>query len=64
MHKTVFESLSAAERPAYVSRKRAVIFFGWVCFSTSLGPPPHVRRAHMGHKCGEPKEIEVTAAYR
>ena len=40
------------------SRKRAVIFFGWVFFLISYGSP-HVRP--MGRTCGEPDEIELTA---
>ena len=39
------------------SRKRAVIFFGWVFFLISLGSP-HVRP--MGRTCGKPNEIELT----
>ena len=41
------------------SRKRAVKFFGWVFFLISSGSP-HVRP--MGRTCGEPDEIELTAA--
>ena len=37
----------------YVSRKRAVIFFGWVFFLFSSGSP-HVRCTPMGRTCGEP----------
>ena len=29
----------------------------------SLGSP-HVLRAHMGHTCGEPNEIELPATHR
>ena len=32
-------------------------------FLISVGSP-HVLRAHMGHTCGEPNEIELTAAHR
>ena len=45
------------ERPAHGHGKRAVAFFGWVFFFKSSGPP-HVR--HMGCKCGEPNETELT----
>ena len=41
--------------------KSAVTFFGWVFFLISLGSQ-HVLRAHMGHTCGEPNEIELAAA--
>ena len=41
------------------SRKRAVIFFGWVLFLISLGSP-HVRPMGVHCTCGEPSEIELT----
>ena len=47
-------------------KKRAVIFFGWVFFLISLGgQAPHVLRDHMWafNTCGEPNEIELTAAH-
>ena len=47
---------------AYVSRKRAAIVFGWVFFLILVGSP-RMLRAHMGHTCGEPNEIELAAAY-
>ena len=34
----------------------------WVSFLISLGSP-HVRRTSMGHTCGEPNEVDVTAAH-
>ena len=40
-------------------QKREVICFGGVFFLIPLGSP-HVLRAHMGHTCGEPNEIELT----
>ena len=47
--------------------KGAVVFFGWVFVLISLGgQAPHVLTAHtadMGHTCGEPNEIELTAAH-
>ena len=45
------------------SRKRAVIFFGWVFFLISSGgQAPHVRCTPMWalSTCGEPDEIELT----
>ena len=42
------------------------MFFGWVFFLISLrGQAPHVLRAHMWalNTCGEPNEIELTAAH-
>ena len=42
-----------------VGGKRAVIFFGWVFFLISSGPP-HVRCTLMGRTCGEPGGIELT----
>ena len=37
---------------------------GWVFFLIPLGgQAPHMLRAHMGHTCGEPNEIELTAAH-
>ena len=45
-------------------KKRAVMFFGWVVFLISVrGQAPHVLRAHTGHTCGEPDEIEMTAVH-
>ena len=46
----------------HVSRKRVVMFFGWVFDLISLGSP-RVLRVHMGHTCGEPTGIELTAAH-
>ena len=41
------------------TRRRVVIFFGWVFFLISVGgQAPHVRP--MGRSCGEPNEIELT----
>ena len=48
---------AAGSDAAYVSRKRAVICFGWVFFLISL-VSPHVRP--VGRTCGEPNEIELT----
>ena len=36
--------------------------FKWVRLLASSGSP-HVLRAHMRHTCGEPNEIELTAAH-
>jgi hypothetical protein len=46
----------------YVSRKRGVIFFGWVFYLISLGSP-HVLRAHMGHTRGGANVIDVAPAH-
>ena len=46
--------------PNTCSRKRAVIFFGWVFFLISSGSP-HVRPMGVHRTCGEPDEIELTA---
>ena len=54
-----------APRHGEASTKRAVTFFGWMCFLIPLGGRAlHVRMAHMGvHRtCGEPNEIELPAA--
>ena len=49
----------------YVIWERAVIPSGWALFLISLGgQAPHMLRAHMGHTCGEPNEIELTVAHR
>ena len=45
------------------SRKRAVVYFGWVFFLISSGgQAPHVQCTPMGalSTCGEPDEIELT----
>ena len=47
------------------AKERGLMFFGWVFFLVSF-VSPHVLRARMWafHTCGEPNEIEWTAAYR
>ena len=60
------KSTSGFINTLYAPRKRAVIHFGWVFFLISLGGrAPRVLRAHMWalNTCGEPNDIELTAAH-
>ena len=51
-----------AAEPEPEPAERGVILSGWAFFLISSGSP-HVRCTPMGHTCGEPNEIELTAAY-
>ena len=53
-------SASPSGAPRSRASKQRVTFFGWVFFLISLGSP-HARP--MGHTCGEPNKIELTAAH-